>query len=116
VIVVEFHELLKRLARAIAAVQEQTEQYDLFLQAGSYESSAQAKSLIYVALRAAYETTEEIEIVLEMPDIEPSLQEIGLLVVLGERLREAQALLSEHVELASTTDDNAKGKFVVVDN
>ncbi len=111
-IVVEFHDLLKRLTRAVAALQEQTEQYDLFINAGSYEAAAQAKSLIYVCLRAAYETTEEIE----MMDVEPSLQEIGLLVVLGERLQEAKAMLSEHVEPTSLDSGKRDSKLVVADN
>ena len=111
-VVEEFHVLLKRLVAAVAALQEQTDHYHLFTRAGSYDAAAQAKSLMSLCIRVAYETTEEIELL----DVEPSLQEIGLLVVLGERLKESRAVLAEHVESVPLEDGLQGKKFVTIDN
>lgn len=93
-IVEEFQGLLKRLVAAVGAVEEMTERYHLYMEAGSYEPAAEAKHLIRVSLRVAFETIDEIETL----DVMPSLQEIGLMVVLIERLKESKEALAKYAQ------------------
>jgi hypothetical protein len=114
VIVEEFQGLLKRLVAAVGAVDEMTERYQLYMKAGSYESAMEAKALIGVSLRIAFETIDEVETL----DVMPSLQEIGLLVVLTERLRESKAALAEFVgpAVVEEADAPAPKKRLTVEN
>ena len=113
-IVEEFQGLLKRLVAAVGAVDEMTERYHLYMKAGSYEPAREARSLIGVSLRIAFETIDEIETL----DVTPSLQEIGLLVVLASRLKESKAVLAEYVEpvVIEETDSSPEAKKLFAEN
>lgn len=91
-----------------------TERYNLYMQAGSYEPATEARHLLGVSLRIAFETVDEIETL----DVMPSLQEIGLLMVLIERLKESKAMLAKYVD-ASIVEESDKvetKKLALVEN